>query len=76
MVRCPTGMDTLGVSWDGVMPSRLVPIINAVVAILEFVDDSCRILAYSIQCGLSPIGVLLTKCATLSTEVIIHFDPL
>lgn len=45
MVRCLAGMDTLGVSCDGAMPSGLVPVTNAVTAISELVDDSCGILA-------------------------------
>jgi hypothetical protein len=65
MVRCPTGMDILGVLCDGAMPSTLVPITNAVAAILEFVDDCCGILAYSGQRRFSQTGVLLAKCATL-----------
>jgi hypothetical protein len=42
---CPTRMDTQGVSRDEAMVSGLVPATNAVMAIPEFVDDSCRLFA-------------------------------
>lgn len=42
---CPTRFDSQGVSKDEAMSSGLIPIINNVAAIPEFVDISCAILA-------------------------------
>lgn len=42
---CPTRWDSQGVSKDEAMSSGLIPIINNVAAIPEFVDTSCAILA-------------------------------
>ena len=42
---CPTRWDTQGVSKDEAMSSGLIPIINNVAAISEFVDSNCAILA-------------------------------
>ena len=41
----PTRLDTQGVSRDEAMASGLVPVTNAIAAVLEFTDESCAALA-------------------------------
>ena len=41
----PTRLDTQGVSRDEAMSSGLVPVTNAIPAVLEFADDACAALA-------------------------------
>lgn len=45
VVLIPTRGDTQGVSRDEAMSSGVVPVTNAVAAILEFADDNCAVLA-------------------------------
>lgn len=50
-------MDTLGVSRDEAMSSRLLPVTNAVAEIPDFDEDSCDILAASEDAGAMAQGI-------------------
>jgi glycosyltransferase involved in cell wall biosynthesis len=47
----PTRLDTQGVSRDEAMSSGLVPVTNAIPAVLEFTDDACAALALPNDAG-------------------------